>query len=82
MDAKTTYVLDGQEYEVAISYKRIRNIHFRFDGEKYTYDQNRPVIWELAEGLLLHNVKEYRHLAEILPEVYAEFKDNFRVGLD
>ena len=40
------------------------------------------VIWELAEGLLLHNVKEYRHLAEILPEVYAEFKDNFRVGLD
>ena len=53
-----------------------------FDGEKYTYDQNRPVIWELAEGLLLHNVKEYRHLAEILPEVYAEFKDNFRVGLD
>ncbi|MBR3403162.1 MAG: phloretin hydrolase [Parasporobacterium sp.] len=53
-----------------------------FDGEKYTYDQNRPVIWELAEGLLLHNVKEYRHLAEILPEVYAEFKDNFRVDLD
>ena len=35
MDAKTIYVLDGQEYEVAISYKRIRNIHFRFDGEKY-----------------------------------------------
>ena len=26
--------------------------------------------------------KEYRHLAEILPEVYAEFKDNFRVDLD
>ena len=35
MDEKTTYVLDGQEYEVIITYKRIRNIHFRFDGGKY-----------------------------------------------
>ena len=35
MDAKMTYELDGQVYEVEIIYKRIRNIHFRFDGEKY-----------------------------------------------
>ena len=30
-----SYTLEGQEYEVAITYKRIRNIHFRFDGEKF-----------------------------------------------
>ena len=35
MDAKMSYTLEGQEYEVAITYKRIRNIHFRFDGEKF-----------------------------------------------
>ena len=35
MDAKMTYELDGQVYEVVVTYKRIRNIHFRFDGEKY-----------------------------------------------
>ncbi len=29
--------------------------------------------------LLIHNIKEFTHLAEILPEVYAEFKDDFRV---
>ena len=43
MDAKTTYVLDGQEYEVIITYKRIRNIHFRFDGEKYLVSCPRRV---------------------------------------
>ena len=32
MTAKTTYVLDGQEYEVLITYKRIRNIHFRYEN--------------------------------------------------
>ena len=32
MNTKTTYVLDGQEYEVLITYKRIRNIHFRYEN--------------------------------------------------
>ena len=32
MDAKTIYLLDGQEYEVQITYKRIRNIHFRYES--------------------------------------------------
>lgn len=32
MDTKTTYVLDGQEYEVLITHKRIRNIHFRYEN--------------------------------------------------
>ena len=35
MDAEMTYELDGQVYEVEIIYKRIRNIHFRFENEKY-----------------------------------------------
>lgn len=30
-----------------------------------------------CRALLYHNVKEYTHLAEILPEVYAEYKDRF-----
>lgn len=34
-----------------------------------------------ARALLLHNIKEFTHLAEILPAVYAEFKEDFRVGL-
>ena len=32
-----------------------------------------------AKAMLIHNVKEFTHLAKILPEVYAEFKDNFTV---
>lgn len=32
--------------------------------------------------MLLHNIKEYRHLAKILPSLYAEYKDNFTVDLD
>ena len=32
MTSKSTYVLDGQEYEVLITYKRIRNIHFRYEN--------------------------------------------------
>ena len=35
MDAIMTYELDGQVYEVEIIYKRIRNIHFRFDNGKF-----------------------------------------------
>jgi len=32
-----------------------------------------------AKVMLMHNVKEFTNLAKILPEVYAEFKDDFRV---
>jgi len=35
-----------------------------------------------GRAMLLHNIKEFRHLAEILPSVYAEYKDNFTVDLD
>lgn len=31
----------------------------------------------MAKALLIHNVKEFTHLAKILPRVYEEFKDKF-----
>ncbi|MCF0142606.1 MAG: phloretin hydrolase [Parasporobacterium sp.] len=37
---------------------------------------------ERGKNLLKHNVKEFTHLAKILPEVYAEFRDDFTVGLN
>ena len=32
MNTKMVYNLEGQDYDVIITYKRIRNIHFRFDN--------------------------------------------------
>mgnify|MGYP007070325768 CR=1 FL=1 len=32
---------------------------------------------EVPKGLFAHNIKEFTNLAAILPEVYAENKDNF-----
>ena len=40
-------------------------------------DPNVPFDEMAARALLAHNVKEYTHLAEILPELYAEFKNKF-----
>lgn len=40
-----------------------------------------PKMDERGRALLIHNVKEFSHLAKILPELYNEFKDDFRVGL-
>lgn len=35
MDSKMVYNLDGQDYDVIITYKRIRNIHFRFEDGSF-----------------------------------------------
>ena len=32
---------------------------------------------EVVQGLFAHNLKEFGHLAAILPQVYAENKDNW-----
>lgn len=32
---------------------------------------------EPVKALLMHNIKEFTHLASILPEIYGEFKDKF-----
>lgn len=52
----------------------------------YQAAENRPVriaAFQPEEGfakaLLMHNVKEFTHLAKILPEVYREFRDDFTV---
>ena len=36
----------------------------------------------MAKGLLLHNIKEFTHLAEILPSLFNEYKDDFTVGFE
>ena len=33
---------------------------------------------DMMKGLLMHNIKEFTHLAAILPEVYAEYKDKWQ----
>lgn len=35
MNAQTIYNYEGKDYIVEITYKRIKNVHFRFDGEKF-----------------------------------------------
>ena len=32
---------------------------------------------DMMKGLLMHNIKEFTHLASILPQVYAEFHEEF-----
>ena len=41
-----------------------------------------PWFEEANKAMLMHNVKEFTHLAKVLPDVYNEFKDDFRVGLE
>lgn len=50
----------------------------------YQVEGGTPVRFEafvpdemMAKALLMHNVKEFTHLAKILPSLYAEFKDRF-----
>ena len=42
-----------------------------------TLPEGAKVPVEVARGLFAHNIKEFSNLAAILPEVYAENKDNF-----
>ena len=73
MDAKTTYVLDGREYEVVITYKRIRNIHFRFDGEKYLVSCPRRV----SSSMIKSGLDKYaRKLRDRCPKNQA-FGENY-----
>ena len=44
-------------------------------------DPDGPSDEMFAKALLIHSIKEFTHLAEILPEIYEEYKDNFTVGL-
>lgn len=44
-------------------------------GNVRIQDYHAPV--ELARAMLVHNIKEYTHLARILPDLYNEFKDQW-----
>ena len=50
MDAKAVYNLEGHDYLVAITYKRIRNIHFRFDGEMFLISCPKRTSWSLIKS--------------------------------
>lgn len=39
--------------------------------------ENEKIPLDIAKALFAHNIKEFTNLAEILPSVYAENKDNF-----
>lgn len=39
--------------------------------------ENEKIPIDIAKALFAHNIKEFTNLAEILPNVYAENKDNF-----
>ena len=49
------------------------------DGVVHVPDFPRDV--NLCRALLCHGVKEFTHLAEILPELYRKYRDDFRIGL-
>lgn len=54
----------------------------RNEDGKYEHIEGFPTFEMMGRALLYHNVKEFTHLAKILPLVYAEFKDNFKVDLE
>ena len=65
MDKSFIYIVDDKEYEVVLTYKRIRNIHYRFDGEKFLVSAHRLTPMKLiksgldkyAKKLIKRNVK-------------------------
>lgn len=57
-----------------------------FMGYKATPDgiirvPDRPKNDMMGRAILVHSIKEYTHLAQILPDLYREYKDDFTVGL-
>ncbi len=56
-------------------------IGYHAENGKTVRIPDMPADERFAKALLMHNVKEFTQLAKILPKVYAEFKDNFTVGL-
>ena len=69
------YLVNDKTYEVEVTYKRIRNIHYRFDGEKFLVSSPRLVslskiksgLDKYAQRLIDTNVK---NKAESLDYIY------------
>ena len=65
MNKSFLYQVDDKTYFVDVTYKRIRNIHFRFDGEKFLISAPRLVslkqiksgLDKYAKKLIKRNVK-------------------------
>lgn len=65
MNKEFLYQVDDKEYVVAITYKRIKNIHYRFDGEKFLVSAHRLTPMKLiksgldkyAKKLIVRSVK-------------------------
>ena len=52
MNKEFIYQVDDKDYLVVVTYKRIRNIHFRFDGEKFLVSAPRLVLLkQIKSGL-------------------------------
>ena len=52
MNKEFIYQVDDKDYRVVVTYKRIRNIHFRFDGEKFLVSAPRLVLQkQIKSGL-------------------------------
>ena len=52
MNKEFVYQVDGNDYRAIVTYKRIRNIHFRFDGESFLVSAPRLVsLKQIKSGL-------------------------------
>ena len=52
MNKEFVYQVDNKDYRVIVTYKRIRNIHFRFDGESFLVSAPRLVsLKQIKSGL-------------------------------
>ena len=52
MNKEFIYQVDDKDYRVIVTYKRIRNIHFRFDGESFLVSAPRLVsLKQIKSGL-------------------------------
>ena len=52
MNKEFVYQVDNKDYRVIVTYKRIRNIHFRFDGESFLISAPRLVsLKQIKSGL-------------------------------
>ena len=50
MNKEFIYHVDDKDYQVVITYKRIKNIHFRFDGEKLLVSAHRLTPMKLIKS--------------------------------
>lgn len=50
MDAKMVYTIDGQDYEVEIIYKRIKNVYFHFNDGKFVVSCHKRTSMSLIKS--------------------------------